>query len=224
MIAVVPALNEAGRIRDTVRGLAALVDEVIVIDDGSVDTTGAEAAEAGAIVLRHRVNRGQGAGLRTGTEAALRRGADVVVHVDADGQHDPSFVPRLLEPIAKREADVVFGSRFLGEAPEGMPLRRRGLLKAARWFNAMVMGIPMRVTDPQSGMRALSRRAAEQVDFRQDRMAHCSEILRLVTRSPLSWREVPVRIRYDRDTLAKGQKSTDALKIAWQILLGMFAR
>jgi glycosyltransferase involved in cell wall biosynthesis len=224
VLAVIPAFNEASRIATTIAAVRPLVDGIVVVDDGSADhTADAVPVQNGVTVLRHALNRGQGAALRTGTEAALMLGADVIVHVDADGQHDPSFIPSLVKPIADDKADVVFGSRFLGEVPEGIPLVRRALLHAARTFNVMAMGIPRRVTDPQSGMRALSAKAARQVDFVQDRMAHCSEILRRVTRSSLRWMEVPVRIRYTAESLAKGQKSTDALKIAWQLFIGVFA-
>ncbi len=222
VIAVIPALNEAGRIAKTVEGVRPFVDGVVVVDDGSSDAT-ATTNVGDAVVLHHAVNRGQGAALRTGTEAALRLGTDVIVHVDGDGQHDPQFIPTLVGPIRRGEADVTFGSRFLGESPEGMPLSRRALLHAARAFNAIAMGIPKRVTDPQSGMRAMTRDAARKIDFKQDRMAHCSEILRLVTKSGLRWTEVPIRVRYTDESLAKGQKSSDALKIAWQLLLGVFA-
>jgi glycosyltransferase involved in cell wall biosynthesis len=224
VFAVIPALNEASRIGETIQKVRPFVDGLVVVDDGSEDATSAAAKEAGAVVLRHALNRGQGAGLRTGTEAALRLGADVIVHIDADGQHDPSFIPTLVQPIRGGQADVVFGSRFLGLKPQGMPLSRRVLLLAARNFNTLAMGIPRTVTDPQSGLRALNSEAARRLDFRQDRMAHCSEILRLATRSGLRWREVPVVVRYSSDTLAKGNQNLDAFKITWQLLLGMFDR
>ncbi|MBP9868940.1 glycosyltransferase family 2 protein [Patescibacteria group bacterium] len=224
IVAVIPAFHEASRIGATVQGVRSFVDEIIVVDDGSTDETVEVAQSTSAIVLRHSLNRGQGAALRTGTEAALIRGADIIVHVDADGQHSPEFIPTLVDPIKDGEAEIVFGSRFLGRTPKGMPLMRKMLLRAATIFNAMVMGIPRRVTDPQSGMRAMTKDAARRLDFRQDRMAHCSEILRLATRSEFRWKEVPVEIRYTADSLAKGQKSTDAFKIAWQIILGMFAK
>jgi polyprenyl-phospho-N-acetylgalactosaminyl synthase len=223
VIAVIPAYQEAARIAKTVEAVRPYVDGIVVVDDGSEDGTVEAAREVDVAVLRHRVNRGQGAALRTGNEAALRLGADIIVHVDADGQHDPSFIPALVEPIRGSQSDIVFGSRFLGTVPEGMPMSRRGLLLAARTFNALLMGIPRRVTDPQSGMRAMTADAARAVDFRQDRMAHCSEILRLATRSSFRWCEVPVRIRYTAESLSKGQKSTDAFKIAWQLFLGVFA-
>jgi glycosyltransferase involved in cell wall biosynthesis len=224
VIAVIPAYNEAPRIGATLLAVKPHVDGIVVVDDGSVDETVARAAAAGVTVLQHRINRGQGAALKTGTIAALRLGADIIVHVDADGQHDPTFIDTVVKPLKEGSADVVFGSRFLGVTSGDMPLVRRTLLTAARSFNALFVGIPRRVTDPQSGMRAFSRMAATQVDFREDRMAHCSEILRLVTRSPLRWVEVPIRVRYTSETLAKGQKSRDALKIVWQLFIGAFRR
>lgn len=224
VIAVIPAYNEAGRIAETVKNVQKQVDAVVVVDDGSTDGTSDAIVKGGCVfVLRHAINRGQGAGLRTGTEAALKLGADVIVHVDADGQHDPTFIPVLLAPIREGKAEIVFGSRFLGAAPTNMPPARRLLLIAARIFNTFAMGIPRRITDPQSGMRAMTAEAARELPFSQDRMAHCSEILCLATRSRFTCVEVPVRIHYTAETLAKGQKSTDAFKIAWHLFLGMFS-
>ena len=90
---------------------------------------------------------------------------------------------------------------------------------AARVFNTFALGIPRRVTDPQSGARALSRAAAQSLDFKQDRAAHCSEMLRRVTRSHFRWMEVPVHVRYTAETLAKGQKFTSAFEIVWQLFI-----
>ncbi|OGL75004.1 hypothetical protein A3C96_00075 [Candidatus Uhrbacteria bacterium RIFCSPHIGHO2_02_FULL_60_10] len=219
-IAVIPAYNESARLPAVVRALLPLVDEVVVVDDGSADDTGPAAAAAGATVLTHRLNRGQGAALKTGTAAALAAGADLIIHFDADGQHRPDTVPDLLRPILDGQADVVLGSRFLGQPAAGMPLSRRLLLWAARQFSAFALGIPRRFTDPQSGLRAWRREVAAAVDFRQDRMAHCSEILRLLAHSDWRVREVPVRIEYTAQTLRKGQRAADAFGIVWQLFLG----
>lgn len=221
--AIIPAFREAGRIQKTIEAVKPYVSGIVVVDDGSQDGTAEQAQESGVVVLRHGINRGQGAALRTGTEAAIRKGGELIVHIDADGQHDPSFIPMLVAPLEAQEADIVFGSRFLGISSGNMPVIRRLLLKAAKTFNALLMGIPRRVTDPQSGMRAMTAEAARRLDFRQDRMAHCSEILRLATRGNFRWKEVPVRIQYTPESLAKGQKSIDAFRIAWQLLLGVFA-
>ncbi len=227
VIAVMPAFREEGRIAAAISGIRPLVDAIVVVDDGSGDATAGRAGEAGAVVLRHSLNRGQGAALRTGTEAALKLGADILLHVDADGQHDPESIPTLLEPIRQGKADVVFGSRFLGVDAQGMPFARRVVLLAAKRFNAFALGIPRRVTDPQSGLRAMTAGAARRIDFRQDRMAHCSEIMRLVTRSDLRWTEVPALVLYTEDTLAKGQAGLSApvaaFKIAWELFVGAFS-
>lgn len=224
-IAIVPGYKEADRIGETVCAIRPHVDVVLVIDDGSPDATAERARQAGALVIRHCVNRGQGASLRTGLEGALALGADILVQLDADGQHDPSYIPALVRPIVLGEADVTFGSRFMGIEAEGITTGRKLLLQAARTFNAFAVGVPTHLTDPQSGYRAFSAQAAAKVDFKQDRMAHCSEILRLVTRSKsLRWKEVPVRVRYTQDSMRKGQKPWDAAKIAWQLLIGAFTK
>ncbi|MCW1892111.1 MAG: glycosyltransferase family 2 protein [Candidatus Uhrbacteria bacterium] len=219
VFAVIPAWNEAPRLGGVLEAIRPYVDGVVVVDDGSVDDTSSVARAGGAITLRHMMNRGQGAALRTGTEAALRLGADIIVHVDADGQHDPSMIKTLVDPIREGEADVVFGSRFLGIDPTGMPKIRRMYFWAAKLFNTYVVGISRRVTDPQSGARAMSAAAAKVIDFRQDFSAHCSEILRLVTKSNLRWKEVPVHVRYTQETLQKGQKFTEAFRILWHLLI-----
>ncbi len=220
--AVIPAYQEETRIGQTIRDVLPYVDHVIVVDDGSGDATVDRAREAGAVVFRHAVNRGQGAALRTGTEGACRLGADFILHIDADGQHDANSIPAIIQPLVEGEVDVVFGSRFLGAEALGMPSSRRLLLGVARTFNAFAVGVPRRLTDPQSGFRGFTADAAKKIDFHQDRMAHCSEILRLVTRSDLRWREVPVVVRYTQDSLKKGQKPWDAAKIVWQLFLGAF--
>lgn len=220
LVAVMPAYNEERRIGAAVAGVRPFVHDVVVVDDGSKDATARVAREAGARVLVHALNRGQGAALKTGNAAALMLGAEVIVHIDADGQHDPSYIPSLVEPIRRGEADVVYGSRFLGIQSDGMPFSRKLLLQAARRFSVFALGIPLSVTDPQSGYRALSASSLARVNFYQDRMAHCSELLRNVVRSGLRYREVPVKVRYTAESLAKGQRATDAFKIVWQLMLG----
>jgi polyprenyl-phospho-N-acetylgalactosaminyl synthase len=226
-VAVIPAYKEQGRIGAVVKAAAVGVAAVVVVDDASPDATAAEARAAGALVVQHAVNRGQGAALKTGTAAALSLGAEIIIHLDADGQHDPADLPRLLAPLIAGEADFVSGSRFLeapsatdGTANSSMPPARRWLLRAAHLFSRLILGVPPGFTDPQSGLRAMTADAARRLDFRQDRMAHCSEILMLLTKSGLRWREVSVTVRYSADTLAKGQKASDALKIVWQLILG----
>jgi len=224
VFAVIPAFREKTRIFETVQRVQPFVNSIIVVDDGSEDETSDFAERAGAVVFRHIVNRGQGAALRTGTEGAIRLGATHIVHIDADGQHDPSSIPQLISPLMDGDVDVVFGSRFLGEEAIGMPKSRRALLYFARGFNSLVVGVPRRISDPQSGFRAMTASAGKDIRFSHDRMAHCSEILRFVTRSSLRWCEVPARVVYSDESLQKGQKPWDAFRIVWELFLGIFIK
>jgi glycosyltransferase involved in cell wall biosynthesis len=214
---VIPAYKEAARIRTTLAELLPRVSNIVVVDDGSPDGSGAAARSFGVWVLRHPINRGQGAALQTGIDFALLRGASVIVTFDADGQHDPADIPAMLAPLAAGEADVALGSRFLGHTI-GMPLSRRIVLKLAVLFTRVVSRI--KVTDTHNGLRAFTRTAAQAVRIRQDRMAHASEILDEVRRLGLRYREVPVTVRYSAATLEKGQSSLNAVRIAWQFLIG----
>lgn len=219
---VVPAYNEAPRLTTTLAGLCAIDHaNVVVVDDGSADTTAVTAQSYPVWVVRHPINCGQGAAVRTGIDFALDKGADVIVTFDADGQHRASDIERLVEPIQSGSVDVVLGSRFLGQT-EGMPAGRRLLLKLAVWFTRLTCGLP--ITDAHNGLRAFSRRAAEQIRIEQPRMAHASEILDQVAWHSLSFGEVPVTIRYSAETLHKGQSSWDAVRITSQLVMGRFAK
>lgn len=217
IIVIVPAYNEAATIGRVVEEVRARYPWVVVVDDGSHDDTSRRAREAGAVVLRHAVNRGQGAALMTGIEYAHRRGASCVVTFDADGQHSAEDIPRLVEPIARGEAAIVLGSRFLGAAPE-MPRGRRWLLRAAVLFTRLFSGL--KLTDAHNGLRAFSAEAAAGIELRLDRMAHASEILDQIRGLGLPYREVPVTVRYTDYSLAKGQRGLDALRIAFDYLVG----
>jgi glycosyltransferase involved in cell wall biosynthesis len=167
------------------------------------------------------LNRGQGAALQTGISYALRHGAQYVVTFDADGQHSPADLPAMLAPIVAGEVDICLGSRFLGHST-AMPLTRRLMLKGAVIFTRITSGV--RLTDTHNGLRAFSRRAAQQIDIRLDRMAHASELIDQVRNSDLPYREVPVHIRYTDYSLAKGQRSTAALRVALDYLIGRLLR
>jgi len=214
---IVPAYNEAARIALTLQTLLPLYPNVVVIDDGSRDTTRQAAHEAGAWVLRHEVNSGQGAALQTGIDFALLQGAEYIVTFDADGQHDPADIAKLLAPLMESRADAALGSRFLGQTVN-MPTTRKLILKAGVLFTRIVSNI--KVTDAHNGLRAFTREAASQLQLVQDRMAHASEILDQIRQLQLRFVEVPVTIRYTADTLAKGQSSMQAVKIAGELLLG----
>jgi glycosyltransferase involved in cell wall biosynthesis len=207
---VVPAFNEAAVIGRVVADLLWHGYRTVVVDDGSSDDTGRNAGAAGAIVVTHPINLGQGAALQTGIAFVLRHGAETIVTFDADGQHRAADVALLLEALATADADFALGSRFLGGAV-AMPLSRRLLLMAATWFTRLTTGL--KVSDTHNGLRAMTRRGASRIQLRQNRMAHASELLDQIARSRLRYVEVPVTIEYSRYSLAKGQRLADSLRI-----------
>ena len=207
---VIAAYNEVGVIARVVGEVRRCGYTVLLIDDSSTDATAATAEKAGAVVIRHPVNLGQGAALQTGIEYALREGADVIVTFDADGQHRVADIDVLIDAMAKHNVDFVFGSRVLGGAIN-LPPTRRLLLKAATWFTRMTSGLS--VTDTHNGLRAMTQRGAGAIRLRQNRMAHASEFLNQVSASRLKYIEVPVTIEYSAYSLAKGQKLGNSLSI-----------
>jgi glycosyltransferase involved in cell wall biosynthesis len=218
---VIAAYNEAVCIGDVVREIRASFPHVVVVDDGSDDATGQRAREAGASVLTHLINRGQGAALQTGISYAVASGADYIVTFDADGQHDVADLPALLGPITRGEVEICLGSRFL-ERRDKIPTARRFVLYLAVLFTRITARA--RLSDAHNGLRAFSRRAALTLDLKLDRMAHASEIVDQVVWSGLPYTEVPVRIRYTEYSLRKGQRSSAALRVAFDYLMGRFIR
>lgn len=207
---VIPAYNEGAIISQVVVDLIRRGYTVVVVDDGSSDETGIRAGKAGACVVTHPVNLGQGAALQTGIRFALIRGAQYIVTFDADGQHRASDVGSLLGALAAHQVDYALGSRFLG-GPITMPASRRFLLRAATLFTRLTSG--MHVTDTHNGLRAMTGRGAKHISLRQNRMAHASELLHQIAQSGLGYVEVPVTIDYSSYSLAKGQKLGDSLRI-----------
>ena len=214
---VIAAYNEAGAIARVVQALRRERYCVVVVDDGSQDQTAHVAQAAGADVVRHPFNLGQGAALQSGIDFALARGAEVIVTFDADGQHRAADVMPLVEALDLEQADFALGSRFLGKAPN-MPPARRVLLKAATWFTRMTSRL--KLTDTHNGLRAMTRRGASVIRLRQNRMAHASELLTQIGRSGLHYVECPVTVEYTAYSRAKGQKTSDSVFI----LLDLFSR
>ena len=218
IIAVIPAYNEEQNIEQAIKDIKPHVNEVVVIDDGSRDATAQAAKSAGAYVLTHRINRGQGAALRTGTCFAVDPlDADIVVHYDADGQHVAQEIDQMVNPIILGAADVVLGSRFL-DKKSNVPFFRKLVLKGGIIFTRLTSGL--KITDTHNGFRAFSRAAAEKINITQDRMAHASEIFDEIVRHKLKFCEVPVTIRYTEASKAKGQKSLNSVRIVFDYLVG----
>ena len=218
---VVPAFNEEATISAAVASLSSLNCEVVVVDDCSADRTADRACAAGAYVVSHPINLGQGAALQTGLAFALRKGATHVVTFDADLQHRAQDVSKLLKALQEAGADFALGSRFLGSA-ENMDRSRRMVLQGAVIFTRLTTGL--KLTDVHNGLRAMTRRGACVLNIRQNRMAHGSEILQQIAKSRLPYIEVPVTIEYTSYSKAKGQKLTNSVSIILELISGALQR
>lgn len=217
----IAAYNEERTIGPVIDGVKTVTPNIVVVDDCSRDQTGTIARKHGAVVLRHILNRGKGAAIRTGTIYALAHGADIIVHFDADGQHHAKDIPALIASLGRGEADVVLGSRFLEDSITNISTTRKLLLTLGIFFTWWMSGI--RLTDAHNGMRAFSRRAAEQIIITEDRFAYASELIDEIRRLKLRYVEVPVTITYTDYSRQKGQRSLNAiaigLKMIWKKLL-----
>jgi glycosyltransferase involved in cell wall biosynthesis len=191
----IPALNEEIAIGSiTLRSLK-YADGVVVIDDGSTDRTAEIAALAGGTVIRHRKNQGKGSSIRDIFAYAQAIGADILVLIDGDGQHNPDEMPRLLEPLLKGEAEMIIGSRFLAGMKNKVPFYRRVGQEALTLATNIASGI--KITDTQSGFRAFTKKAFSSFTFNNDGMAIESEMIVDAARTGLHIKEVPIDVRYD---------------------------
>lgn len=193
---IIPAFNEADKLGGVVSDLLANgYKNLVVVDDCSTDDTYQVARHYPIKVLRHVINRGQGAALGTGNAYALSQGAEILVHFDADGQMLAREIKKLLAPFAAGRADIVLGSRFM-QANNKLPwLKRYVYFPIGKVVNLIFTGLWL--TDAHCGFRALSRQAAQRLNIRQDRMAHASEILEKINIYKLKYQEVPVVINYE---------------------------
>ncbi len=193
IIAAIPCFNEEHHIGSVVLKTKKFVSNVVVIDDGSTDDTAEVAAEAGAIVCQHGQNRGYGAAIRSALSKGRELGADVLVILDGDGQHDPRDIPKLIKPIIDGDADVVIGSRFLGGGRKPPIYRRIG----QRVLNSVTnLGSGQKISDSQSGFRAYSAKALKQLNLAENGMSVSSEMQFAISKAGLKVAEVPIDVLY----------------------------
>lgn len=214
---VLPAYNEEKKIGRVIRGLFERgYKNVVVVDDGSIDNTAQEAQLAGASVVKHGLNRGQGAALQTGNEYALQKGAEIIVHFDSDGQFDPADIASGLELLKNKNLDIIFGSRFLDKRSKIPFVKKYFILPLSRLINNLFTGL--KLTDVHNGFRIMTKETASKILITQDKMAHNTEIPRLVKKYNLRFSEHPVEVVY----LENGQGVVGGFKILFDLFVSKF--
>jgi len=214
IIAVIPCLNESAYIGDVVGKAVKHVDRVLVVDDGSSDNTTEVARQAGADVISHERRRGAGAATRTGFLAALKDGADIVVTLDGDGQHDADEIPCLIAPGLRGEADLIVGSRFF-RPTTGMPQYRNLGIDIITWLYNV--GARQKISDSQSCFRAHSRKFLETIEITRDDFGFSVEVLIKARRKGLKIVEVPASCYY-HDESSTLDPITHGLGVAWSVI------
>jgi glycosyltransferase involved in cell wall biosynthesis len=198
---ILPAYNEEISIGSMVHLTRLYTDNVIVVDDGSSDRTAEVARKAGAEVIVHKVNKGKGSALKTGFETAVTRGANIIVTMDSDGQHNPAEIPKLVAPIIAGEAEMVNGSRYLNGLEKNTPVYRRIGQNILDRFTNIHSGL--KITDSQSGFRAFAASTIEKFRFNAQGMAIESEMLADAGNAGIRIKEVEIGVRYDVDGSTK---------------------
>lgn len=210
---VIPALNEATIIGDVIADVRSVFDHVVCIDDGSRDGTGDIALRAGAHVVRHPVNLGQGAAIQTGIEYARSQpGAAVFATYDADGQHQVKDLIRMIDRLSADEADLVVGTRFADPGVVSrIPLVKRLVLRSVAWLSPRNRKLGL--TDAHNGLRVFNKKVADELNITISGMGHASEFIMLA--SEKHWRvvEEPVEILYTEYSMSKGQPLLNGVNI-----------
>lgn len=209
---VIPAYNEASVIADVVADVRAVFPNVVCVDDGGRDDTGDRAFAAGAHVVRHPVNLGQGAAIQTGVEYARSRpGAQFFATFDADGQHRVKDVVRMLDRLQTEDLDIVIGTRFADQPPDRMPMLKRLLLPIVAKLSRSSR--QLHLTDAHNGLRVFNKTVADGLNLTMNGMSHASEFVSLIVENHWRIAEQPVQILYTDYSMSKGQPLVNGVNI-----------
>lgn len=215
-VAAMPAYNVSPTISDVIMGCRKYVDRVVVIDDGSSDNTAKVAHSLGAYVVKHNTNLGYGAALKSCFNVARKLGADSLIIIDSDGQHNPDDIPKLLSPL-KQVFDLVIGSRFVSGNGKNVPAYREIGIKVLNFSTYIARGL--KVTDSQSGFRAYGKKAIEKIRFNGKDMSAGSEILIQAKEYKLKVTEVEIYCRYDLDNCSSQNAVVHEMTVLLSIIL-----
>jgi len=214
---VIPAYNEKTEILvEVLYALRNYSFDVIIVDDGSSSPLKLKASNLISII-RHIKKKRQGAALNTGTMKAYQLGYDYCAHFDADGQHSADNLLSMLNEMQNSNADILIGSRFLRkETRQEIPWSKKIVLKGGTVLNYLLSGIWL--TDSNCGIRVLNRKAMEKLVFRAERMAHASELIWLIKKHGLKYKEFPVYIKYTAYSKMKGQNLYRLFPVTWEVI------
>jgi polyprenyl-phospho-N-acetylgalactosaminyl synthase len=208
---IVPAFNEAGVIGDVISDLRSVFAHVVCVDDGSGDDTGDIALRAGAHLVRHPVNLGQGAAIQTGVEYARRQpGAQVFATFDGDGQHRVKDVLKMIDRLGVGDVDIVIGTRF-GQGVSRPPLLKRVVLQTAARLSPR--GRKLGLTDTNNGLRVFNKTVADGLDITMIGMSHATEFVMLIAENRWRVAEEPVEVLYTEYSQSKGQPLLNGVNI-----------
>ena len=222
---IIPAYNEEQSIGSVIKSIPKKLKgvtkiKILVINDGSLDKTAQVAQTAGAIVLSHLINQGAGAATITGFQAAKLLKYDIALTLDADGQHDPSEIEKIIEPIIKKSYDVVFGARLIGRNKNMPPHRLFGQFSMnllTFWFYRIL------VLDSQSGFRAFSVKALNKINLTSSGYEIASEIIGEIKKNKLKYVEIPIKTIYTQYSRRKGQYWLNAVNIILKLIVKAIA-
>ena len=210
IFAIIPAYNEEKRISKVIKETKKYVDNIVIVDDGSKDKTKEMAKKGKAIVLRHLINLGKGAALKTGCDYAVKNKADIIIVIDADAQHDPNEIPKFLKNIKK--CDIVLAYRKLNK---NMPF----VLKFGNWIinKTITFLYGIRIKDSQCGYRAFTTKAYKRLKWKATDYSMESEMIAKIGKYKLSYTEIPIETIYSDKY--KGTTILDGIKIVFNLLL-----
>ena len=201
---IIPAFNEAGSIAKVIKDLFCFgYENIVVVDDGSTDKTSEVVKKFNVFLIRHPVNMGPGAAIKTGIDFALLNDAEIMVTFDADGQHLAKDIYDLVKPIILNKVDVTLGNRFLNNSSK-VPIFKKIILKAGAVLMFLMYGILS--SDSHNGLKAMSKSAALKIDIKSNGWEYCSEIIEEIMLKKVKYQEVPVTVKYTDYSIKKGQK------------------
>lgn len=223
ILIAIPAYNEGRIIHHTIasikKHITNLPATILVVDDGSTDNTHEQALNLGVLVATHTINRGLGGALGTALEYAKFHHFDILVTLDADGQHDPTDIPKIIKPLLTNQADVVIGTRTRSRQGQ-MPLDRKIIITLSNLLTGLLFG--QTTSDSQSGFRAFNTRAINSIHLKTERMEVSSEFFSEIRRLRLRLSEIPIKVIYTDYSRSKGQANTNAWNIFYKLILRLF--